>query len=372
MIAREISGIRDDFSVSVKEGKLLYKLAKQCTGKGVIVEIGSWKGYSTICLAKGSMSGNSVPIYAIDTFAGDVNNLVSSEGDTYTEFTQNIAKAAVADVIHPLIMKSEDAEKIWDDTPIELLWIDGDHDNIEADFTRWYPHLVSGGIIALHDTVAWPSMLPYKLAVKEIYKSGKFSSVGRAGSTTYARKINVLTNKDRFRNQISLLTRRIYQLLIPYYTMALILGDKIKHHLLSVKKTITASRQAERLTPEFNEQGMTQWYWRVSHNENFKLGNNTEIGSFTMIDAQHGVTIEDDVRIGFGCTILSNSTIDDKQGQVVLKKGCKVGAGSIIMPNVTIGEGAVVGANSFVSRDVPPSEIWFGSPAKLYSKVRDG
>ncbi|WP_455277747.1 hypothetical protein [[Eubacterium] cellulosolvens] len=40
-----------------KEGELLYKLAKQCTGKGVIVEIGSWKGKSTIWLGMGSKNG---------------------------------------------------------------------------------------------------------------------------------------------------------------------------------------------------------------------------------------------------------------------------------------------------------------------------
>ena len=51
-----------------EEAKLLYKLAKNC--KGVIVEIGSWKGKSTICMAKGSKAGNNVKIYAIDPHVG--------------------------------------------------------------------------------------------------------------------------------------------------------------------------------------------------------------------------------------------------------------------------------------------------------------
>ncbi len=49
-----------------KEGQLLYDLAKNCTGKGVIVEIGSWKGKSTTWLAHGSKEGNKVRVYAID------------------------------------------------------------------------------------------------------------------------------------------------------------------------------------------------------------------------------------------------------------------------------------------------------------------
>jgi predicted O-methyltransferase YrrM len=53
-----------------REGELLYDLAKNCTGKGVIVEIGSWKGKSTIWLGKGSKRGKKVLIYAIDPHTG--------------------------------------------------------------------------------------------------------------------------------------------------------------------------------------------------------------------------------------------------------------------------------------------------------------
>ncbi len=51
MLADELKSVKDDFSASIKEGKLLYKLASE--SKGAIVEIGSWKGYSTIWLADG-------------------------------------------------------------------------------------------------------------------------------------------------------------------------------------------------------------------------------------------------------------------------------------------------------------------------------
>lgn len=119
----------------------------------------------------------------------------------------------------------------------------------------------------------------------------------------------------------------------------------------------------------YNEYGMTQWYWLVRHRENFKLGKNTQIAPFTVIDAMNGVEIQDDVKIGFSTVIMSHSTIDNKKGSVVLKKNCKIGANSTIMPGVTIGENSVVGANSFVNKDIPDNEVWFGSPARFFKRL---
>lgn len=125
----------------------------------------------------------------------------------------------------------------------------------------------------------------------------------------------------------------------------------------------------KRFKPQFDDMGLTQWYWRVLHHENLELGENTEIGSFTVIDAFKGVKIDDDVKIGFGCTILSYSSIDNKGGKTILSRNCKVGSGAVIMPGVTVGENSIVGANSFLNTDVPPNEIWVGSPARYLKKV---
>ncbi len=121
--------------------------------------------------------------------------------------------------------------------------------------------------------------------------------------------------------------------------------------------------------PEYDDRGMTQWGWRVSHRENFILGKHVEIGSFTMIDAREGVYVDDNVKIGFSCSILSYSSIDKKKGAVYLREGCSIGANSVIMPGIEIGRGAIVGANSFVNRNVPAGEIWFGTPIKRYKSV---
>ena len=58
--------------------------------------------------------------------------------------------------------------------------------------------------------------------------------------------------------------------------------------------------------PIFDEFGMTQWFWRVTHKENFKIGKQVEIGSFTAIDAKHDVSIGDNVKIGAGSVVLEN------------------------------------------------------------------
>jgi len=107
----------------------------------------------------------------------------------------------------------------------------------------------------------------------------------------------------------------------------------------------------------------TKYNYIVQYPENLQTGINFDIGSFTYINSQFGVTIEDNVQIGSHCSIYSNSTIDNKKGPVILKKNCKIGTHSTIMPNVTIGENSVVAAYSFVICDVPKNEIWAGIPA---------
>lgn len=120
----------------------------------------------------------------------------------------------------------------------------------------------------------------------------------------------------------------------------------------------------KKIEPEYNEYGMTQWYWGVICRENFVLGKNTEIGTGTVLDARYGLEIEDSVLIGWNCSIFSDSTIDGKKGKVILRENCKIGANSVILPNVIIGKNAIIGASSLVKNNVPKNEVWAGIPAK--------
>lgn len=117
--------------------------------------------------------------------------------------------------------------------------------------------------------------------------------------------------------------------------------------------------------PEIEEGKPTAYNWVVQNKENLVLGYKTDIGAFTYINAKHGVVIEDFVQIGSHCSIYSISTIDNKEGRVVLKKNCKVGSHCVIMPGIVIGKNAVVGACSFVNKDIPDNAVAFGVPAKV-------
>lgn len=114
----------------------------------------------------------------------------------------------------------------------------------------------------------------------------------------------------------------------------------------------------------------TKYNWLVQHPSGLKLGDQTDIGAFTYINAKFGVTIEAGVQIGSHCSIYSVSTIDGKQGPVMLKSNCKVGSHSTIMPGVTIGENALIGAHSFVNSDVPANCVAYGVPAKVVRTLK--
>ena len=118
-----------------------------------------------------------------------------------------------------------------------------------------------------------------------------------------------------------------------------------------------------------SRQSTTGWSRTV---RNFQVGYKTDIGAFTYINAKYGVTIEDFVQIGSHCSIYSVSTIDEKTGPVLLKKNCRVGSHSVVMPGVTIGENAVVGAFSFVNRDIPANAVADGVPVKIIKPIPEG
>lgn len=114
----------------------------------------------------------------------------------------------------------------------------------------------------------------------------------------------------------------------------------------------------------------------VEVQKNAAIGQNCKISSHTFIC--EGVIIEDDVFIGHGVTFVNDSypratapggglqTEDDWAVEPTLvKKGASIGSGSTILAKVTVGENAIVGAGSVVTKDVPPGSIVAGNPAKV-------
>jgi acetyltransferase-like isoleucine patch superfamily enzyme len=118
----------------------------------------------------------------------------------------------------------------------------------------------------------------------------------------------------------------------------------------------------------------------VEIQKNAKVGRRCKISSHTFVC--EGVQIEDNVFIGHGVTFINDSypraTTEDGQLQTekdwrvettLIKKGASVGSGATILCNVVIGENAIVGAGSVVTRDVPPNTIVAGNPAKVLRSI---
>ena len=174
-----------------EEGEALYELARACHGDGVIVEIGSWKGKSTVCLGLGSQAGASVPVYAIDPHADY----------RFGDFKTNVERAGIAALVRPIASLSQAAADDFHE-PIELLFVDGSHeyDLVLEDFERWVPKVVDGGWVAFHDTT-WTEG-PRRVVGDAIYRSRRFKDVRFVvGSTTVARKVGRNSFADRVRNR---------------------------------------------------------------------------------------------------------------------------------------------------------------------------
>jgi len=122
--------------------------------------------------------------------------------------------------------------------------------------------------------------------------------------------------------------------------------------------------------PVIKNNKLTKYNWLVQHKHGLRLGDYTDIGAFTYINAKNGVTIENNVQIGSHCSVYSVSTIDNKTGSVHLKKNACVGSHSVIMPGVTIGENAIIGAFSFVNKDIPDNCVAYGVPARVAKRMK--
>ncbi len=122
--------------------------------------------------------------------------------------------------------------------------------------------------------------------------------------------------------------------------------------------------------PKIEEGKLTKYNWMIQNKNGLKLGYKTDIGAFTYINAKNGVVIEDFVQIGSHCSLYSVSSIDDKEGKITLKKNCKIGCHSVIMPGVTIGENVIIGAFSFVNKDIPDNVVAVGTPVKIIKKLK--
>lgn len=176
---------RVDGWLSEAQGRALFEAAAATTGRGAIVEIGSWKGRSTIWLAAGAKLGGR-RVFAIDPH---VNSREDPDAATLADFRRNIEQAGLSDVVEPLIISSADAATLFEG-PVELLFIDGDHsyDAVLRDAELWLPKLAEGATVMFHDVSTAAYSGPRRIFRRHVCLSPKFDSIRRIGSMTVARR----------------------------------------------------------------------------------------------------------------------------------------------------------------------------------------
>jgi predicted O-methyltransferase YrrM len=176
--------------MSPGQGATLYEAARGCPPGGTIVEIGSFRGRSTIVLA--TAADPSVEIIAIDPHAGndrgpqEIDGFVDEAADDHAVFTSNLATAGVSDRVRH-IREFSDTAFAHVTGPVHVLYIDGAHRYAPAlaDIESWGARVSNGGTMLIHDSF---SSIGVTLAIlRSLVFGSRFRYVGRARSMTIYR-----------------------------------------------------------------------------------------------------------------------------------------------------------------------------------------
>ncbi len=173
--------------MSFDEAMLLYYLARGVKS-GCVIEVGSYRGRSSVFLGKGSLDGAGVPVYAIDPhrqFVGVLGGVFGPKDRT--AFYRAMLENECSEIVSLINLSSEQFAHTRRE-PISLLWIDGDHsyDGVKRDFDCWAPGLQPNAKIAF-DVATDPALGPRKL-IDELIASKRFKEIMNVGKIVVLRK----------------------------------------------------------------------------------------------------------------------------------------------------------------------------------------
>ncbi len=163
-----------------REFRALCMLAAAAPRSGVTVEIGSFKGKSTIGIAAMAEAFHLGQVISIDPHnaPSDTDPDLNETGTSFYDFEAGLKRAGLRDQVEAHRAPSRDAAVGWN-RPIRLLWIDGDHtyEGAKLDYDLFKPYLVDGAFIAFHDTLH-EFEGPIRVFVEDVLRSDEFGPAG--------------------------------------------------------------------------------------------------------------------------------------------------------------------------------------------------
>jgi predicted O-methyltransferase YrrM len=198
-----------------REARFLILAAAATPGRGVILEIGSFKGKSTVGLASVAAHYQLAPVVAVDPHNAPSATDPSLGGRTssFDDFRHTLAAAGLVAHVEVHRAFSRELASGWN-RPIRLLWIDGDHTypGAKEDLDLFGPHVIAGGIVAFHD-VLHNFAGPIRVFVEDVLRSDRYGPAGCCGSIGWAQHRPQGGGALRFRDARLALARRAARLI---------------------------------------------------------------------------------------------------------------------------------------------------------------
>jgi len=171
-----------------REARFLALAAAASPARGAILEIGSFKGKSTVGLASIAARYGLGKVVAVDPFTAPASTDpgLGGSASSYDEFCRTLSAAGLFEQVEVHRMFSRDLARGWN-RPIRFLWIDGDHtyEGVKEDIELFGPHLADGGIVAFHDVLhTFPG--PVRVFLEDVLRSDRYGPVGCCGSIGWA------------------------------------------------------------------------------------------------------------------------------------------------------------------------------------------